>query len=27
LTRIDYLNEQGQVYNTEKKGGNTVYSK
>ena len=27
LIRIDYLNEEGQVYNTEKKGGNTVYIK
>jgi hypothetical protein len=27
LIRIDYLNEQGQVYNTEKKRGKTVYSK
>jgi hypothetical protein len=27
LIRIEYLNEQGEVYNIEKKGGNTVYSK
>ncbi|NRA12802.1 MAG: hypothetical protein HRT57_12665 [Crocinitomicaceae bacterium] len=27
LVQIDYLNENGEVYNIEKKGGNTVYSK
>ncbi len=27
LTRIDFLNEQGEIYNTEKKGGNKVNSK
>ena len=27
LIRIPYFNEQGQFYNTEKKGGNTLYSK
>ena len=27
LVQIDYLNKEGEVYNTEKKGGNTIYSK
>lgn len=27
LIQIEYLNEQGQVYNIEKKSGNTVYNK